>query len=80
MYINDLSENLKCNVKLFADHTSLFTVIQNPNTASSDMNHDMEVIKQWAQHWRMLFNPDPQKQAVKIIFLRKIIKIDSDAF
>ena len=67
---------MKCNVKLFADDTSLFTVVQNPNTAANDMNHDLEVIKQWAHHWRMSFNPDPQKQAVEIIFSRKRNKID----
>lgn len=27
VYINDLTENWKCNVKLFADDTSLFTVL-----------------------------------------------------
>ena len=75
VYINDLTENLKCNVKLFADDTSLFTVVQNPNTAANDMNHDLEAIKQWAQHWRMSFNPDPQKQAVEIIFSRKETKL-----
>ena len=31
VYINDLTENLKCNVKLFADDTSLFTVVKNSN-------------------------------------------------
>ena len=76
VYINDLTENLKCNVKLFADDTSLFTVVQNPNTAANDMNHDLELIKQWAHQWRMSFNPDPQKQAVEIIFSRKRNKID----
>ena len=76
VYINDLTENLKCNVKLFADDTSLFTVVQNPNTAASDMNHDLDLIKQWAFLWRMSFNPDPQKQAVEIIFSRKRNKID----
>ena len=36
VYINDLTENLKCNVKLFADDTSLFTIVQDSNTAASD--------------------------------------------
>ena len=30
--INDLSENLKSTVKLFADNTSIFHVVKNPNT------------------------------------------------
>ena len=76
VYINDLTENLKCNVKLFADDTSLFTVVHNTNAAANDMNHDLELIKQWAHNWRMSFNPDPLKQAVELIFSRKRNKVD----
>ena len=57
VYINDLSVGLKCNVKLFADDTSLFTVVEDSNTAASDMNHDLDLISQWAHAWRMTFNP-----------------------
>ena len=46
MYINELAVGLKCNVKLFADDTSLFTVVQDPNTAASDMNHDLDLMSQ----------------------------------
>ena len=46
MYINDLAVGLKCNVKLFADDTSLFTVAEDSNTAASDMNHDLDLINQ----------------------------------
>ena len=45
VYINDLIEDLRCNAKLFADDTSLFTIVHNANTAASDMNHDLEMIK-----------------------------------
>ena len=75
-YINDLIAGLKCNVKLFADDTSIFTIVQNSTTAANDMNHDLELIKQWANDWRMSFNPDPQKQAVELTFSRKRIEID----
>ena len=74
VYINDLAANVKCNVKLFADDTSLFTVVEDPNTAASDMNHDLELIKQWAHDWKMSFNPDPQKQAVELIFSTKKVE------
>ena len=69
--INDLTADLKCNVKLFADDTSLFTVVHDSNTATNDMNHDLELISKWAHDWRMSFNPDPQKQAVQLIFSKK---------
>ena len=46
VYINDLTEDLRYNVKLFADDTSLFTVVQDSNSAASGMNHDLELIGQ----------------------------------
>ena len=76
VYINDLTADLKCNVKLFADDTSLFTVVREANEAASDMNHDLQLISQWAHDWRMSFNPDPQKQAVELLFSRKRNEID----
>ncbi len=76
VYINDLTENLKCKVKLFADDTSLFTIVQDSNIAASDMNHDLELVRKWAHDWRMSFNPDPQKQAVELIFSKKKSEID----
>ena len=48
MYVNDQAIGLKCNVKLFADDTSFFTVLEDPNTAANDMNHDLDFICQWA--------------------------------
>ena len=76
VYINDLAVGLKCNVKLFADDTSLFTVVEDSNTAANDMNYDLDLISQWAHTWRMSFNPDPEKQAVELTFSRKKIEID----
>ena len=76
VYINDLTENLKCNVKLFAADTSLFTVVENSNAAANDMNHDLELIIQSAHDWRMSFNPDPLKQAVELIFSTKKTEVD----
>ena len=40
------------------------------------MNHDLELIMQWAYDWRMSFNPDYQKQAVESIFLKKKTEVD----
>lgn len=64
------------NVKLFADDTSLFTVVQDSNSAANGMNHDLELIRQWAHDWRMSFYPDLQKQAVELLFSKKKIKAD----
>ena len=46
VYINDLAVGLKCSVALYADDRSLFTVVEDSNTAANDMNHGMDVIGQ----------------------------------
>ena len=59
IYINDLSENLKSTVKLFADDTSIFHVVKDPNTSAEILNHDPTRISEWAYRWKMSFNLDP---------------------
>ena len=68
IYINDLSDGLKSECKLFADDTSLFSVVNDINTSASDLNEDLEKIGNWAFKWKMNFNPDSDKQAQEIIF------------
>ena len=48
--------------------TLLFTGVEDSNTAAGDMNNYLELKRPWAYDWRMSFNPDPQKQAVELIF------------
>ena len=71
IYINDLFDGLKSECKLFANGTSLFSVVNDINTSASDLNEDLEKIGNWAFKWKMNFNPDPNKQAQEIIFSRK---------
>ena len=67
---------MTCNVKLFSDDTFLFTVAREANEAAEHMNHDLQLVSQWAHDWRMSFNPDPQKKAVELLFSRKRNEID----
>ena len=61
VYINDLATDLKCNVKLFADDTSPFSVVHNPKECAANLNRDLDLIKRWAQDWRMSSNPESCK-------------------
>ena len=73
VYINDLTDELKCNVKLSADDTSIFRVVDDPNAVASDLNHDLEVIGLWAKNWRMSYNLGQSKRAVELRFsIRKV--------
>ena len=71
IYINDLSDGLQCNPKLFADDTSLFATVHNINKATNDLNNDLTKITKWAFQWKMSFNPDISKQAHEVIFSHK---------
>ena len=71
IYINDLPDNQSTNVKLFADDTSLFSVVHDITTSSCDLNYDLIRVREWAFQWKMRFNPELSKQAQEVIFTRK---------
>ena len=72
IYRNDLSDNLTSNAKLFADDTSVFSVVYDINTSAKELNDwALIIVNDWAFQWKMSFNPDPSKQAQEIIFSRK---------
>ena len=75
IYINDLTEGLTTNVKLFADDTSLFSVVHDTQISANDLNKDLKIINNWAFQWKMNFNSDPTKQAHEVIFSRKTKEI-----
>ena len=75
IYINDLADGLSPNAKLFADDTSLFSVIHNVDISTNELNKDLCQINKWAFQWKMSFNTDPSKQAQEIILSRKTKKI-----
>ena len=62
------------HLKLFADDTSLFSVVQNKNNLASQLNNDLNKVSDWAYTWKMSFNPDPSKQAQEVVFSRKCTK------
>ena len=74
IYINDLSDGIISNVKLFADGTSIFSTIHDSNTSASNLNSDLQKISEWAFKRKMSFNPDPTKQVQEVISSRKLIK------
>ena len=71
IYINDLPNELKSNAKLFADDTSLFTIVKDKNESANILNNDLQLISKWVYQWKMLFKPDPKKPAQEVLFSRK---------
>ena len=71
VYINDLVDDISSDAKLFADDTSLFTVVYDEIESANQLNRDLKIISEWAYQWKMQFNPDINKQAVQVIFSQK---------
>ena len=47
VYINDLPDGLKSNAKLFADDTSLFTIVKDKNESRNILNNDLRRFLPW---------------------------------
>ena len=75
-YINDLPDNLSANVTLFADNTSLFSVVHYVHISSYDLNYDLNRVREWAFKWKMGFNLEPSIQAQEVIFTQTLQKKD----
>ena len=71
IYIIYLAENLSSNPKLFADGTSLFSVVRDLNISVNEINDDLKKVEVWVHQWKMSFNPDPLNQAQEVICSRK---------
>ena len=58
-------------MNLFADDTSLFTIVKDKNESANVFNNNLFLISAWAFYWKMIFNPDPSKPAQDMVFSRK---------
>ena len=47
IYINDIADGFSSNAKLFADDTSLFSVVHNADTTAKELNNDLVKISRW---------------------------------
>ena len=71
IYINDLVDGIKSDIRLFADDTTVYLTVDhdtNPNTsrelalaASQQLNTDLTNIKHWADQWLVNFNASKTK-------------------
>ena len=49
IYINDIVENIHSSIRLFADDTSLYIVVEDPIDAANQLNEDLQKIHFWAK-------------------------------
>ena len=48
--------NIKSDINLFADDTTLLSITDNPVTAAREMNADLCTLQVWASQWFLYFN------------------------
>ena len=68
VYINDLPDNIKSEMRLFVDDSFVFTKVEGIERTQEKIEEDLATIGWWAYQGKMVFNPDITKQAVEIIF------------
>ena len=57
LYINDIVVDINSNIRLFADDTGLFIVVDDPIASANTLNADLLKITNWADRWLVKFNP-----------------------
>ena len=69
----DTVTEIRSNMRLFADDTSLYIIVDNPDAAAEILNTDLNKISKSAKSWLVKFNP---KKNGSLIISRKINKPD----
>ena len=61
LYINDIVKCIGCSIRLFADETSLYIIVERPNQTVRLLNADLQTISNWAVDWLVEFNANKTK-------------------
>ena len=56
IFINDIVKDISSSIRLFADYTSLYIIVENPQTAARLLNLDLDIISNWALDWLVDFH------------------------
>ena len=67
-----MPDGLSSNCKLFADETSLFSLVHDVTISCSELNSDFAKISEWDFKWKMSFNHDLSRPAQEVIFNKKL--------
>ena len=64
IYINDIVIDIESNIRLFADDTSLFLIVDGPDSSVDPLKNDIDKISSWALKWNVSFNPTKSESLV----------------
>ncbi|OPL21013.1 hypothetical protein AM593_07631, partial [Mytilus galloprovincialis] len=57
IFINDIISDIQSTIKLFADDTSLYLIVDDPRESANNLNSDLAKIHRWSSDWLVTFNP-----------------------
>ena len=61
VYINDLIKEITCPIKLFADDTSLYTLVDDQIESANLFNYNLHKAEMWGNRRLVKFNPTKTK-------------------
>ena len=68
IFINDIVKEIGCTVKLFADDTTIYTIIEDPTFGARILNENLFKVYKWSEKWLVSFNP---RKTESILISRK---------
>ena len=64
IYINDIFSEIQCVIRLFADDTSLYIIVENPALAAASLNIGLAYISNWVVDWLVDFHPTKNESMI----------------
>jgi len=60
LFVNDLPDWIKTNIRMFADDTKIWTRISGVNDSEA-LQQDLDSLSRWSEEWLLRFNPNKCK-------------------
>jgi len=60
LFVNDLPEDIKCSIKMFADDTKMWSVLRSEEDSRA-LQEDLDRLSRWSEDWQLLFNAEKCK-------------------
>ena len=77
IYINDIVKCIGGSIRLFADDTSLYIIVDLAEQAAMVLNADLQTISHWANDWLVLVNPN---KTLSMVISRKLNPVQHPLF
>ena len=58
LYINDLPDRIKCQIRLYADDVVIYTEVMGNTNFNSSLQANLDELSRWCNDWKMAINVD----------------------